>query len=324
VSADGLELCVYFGESATAGRGLASEALMAQFAERGLTASILLRGLAGFGEHRRVHDQRFPDVSPDLPLVAVAVDTRERILAALAGVEASLPRGLVTLEPVRLGTVGAAPAPRDTARLTIYCASDRRRRGHREVVAALRDSGAAGATVLRGIDGTLAGRRRRARLFFGTAAVPMAIVSVGPPAGLRAAAHRLREMLVDPVVTRAAVTAVKHDGEVLAPAPAGSGPGRIAVRLYTRRSAQVDGRALYDELTRRLWEAGAAGVTTIAGDWGYSSDEPPYGDLLGRLASHRPTCSVYVDTPEKVAEVWPVIDELTDAHAIVTANATTR
>jgi PII-like signaling protein len=89
--------------------------------------------------------------------------------------------------------------------------------------------------------------------------------------------------------------------------------------VYTRRSAQVNGRALHSELVRCLREAGAAGATTILGDWGFSSDEQPYGDRLGRVTSHRPTYTVYIDRPQKVAEVWPLLDDLTAEHGIVTS-----
>ena len=89
--------------------------------------------------------------------------------------------------------------------------------------------------------------------------------------------------------------------------------------MYTRRTAQVGGRALYSELTRLLRSNGGSGATTILGDWGFSSDEPPHGDVFGRVASHRPTYTVYIDRPEKVAELWPAIDELTAEHGIVTS-----
>jgi len=79
------------------------------------------------------------------------------------------------------------------------------------------------------------------------------------------------------------------------------------------------GRPVYSELTRRLRMAGAAGATTILGDWGFSSDEHPHGDRFGRIASHRPTYTVYIDRPDRVAEVWPLIDEVTAEHAIVTS-----
>jgi PII-like signaling protein len=81
----------------------------------------------------------------------------------------------------------------------------------------------------------------------------------------------------------------------------------------------LKGRALYTELTRRLRKAGAAGVTTIRGHWGFSSDEPAYGDKFARLTSYAPTYTTYIDQPGKVAQVWPVIDELTAEHGIVTS-----
>lgn len=89
--------------------------------------------------------------------------------------------------------------------------------------------------------------------------------------------------------------------------------------MYTRQSAQVEGRALYTELTRRLRRAGAAGVTTIRGHWGFTSDEDPYGDRLGRLTSYAPTYTTYIDTPEKIAETWPIVDEITAQHGVVTS-----
>ena len=60
-------------------------------------------------------------------------------------------------------------------------------------------------------------------------------------------------------------------------------------------------------------------MTTILGDWGFSSDERPSGDRFGRLLSHTPSYTVYIDRPQKVAEVWPVVDELTAQHGIVTS-----
>ncbi|MDQ2690277.1 MAG: DUF190 domain-containing protein, partial [Chloroflexota bacterium] len=139
---------------------------------------------------------------------------------------------------------------------------------------------------------------------------------------LRRALPRLGDVLAEPLVTLEPIAQLKHDGESLEPLPTVASPRRDlwqTIRVYTRRSAQADGRALYSELTRCLREAGAAGATTILGDWGFSSDERPYGDLLGRATSHRPTYTVYVDRPQKVAEVWPLIDELTAEHGVVTS-----
>ena len=79
----GLKLDVYFGESLNSGRRMASDALMDCFAHHGLEVAALYRGIEGFGIGRRIHTERFPDISTDLPLVAEAIDTRERIEAVL-------------------------------------------------------------------------------------------------------------------------------------------------------------------------------------------------------------------------------------------------
>jgi PII-like signaling protein len=330
VIAEALKLSVYFGESVRFGSSLSSDALMSCLADHGILASALLRGIEGFGINRRIHAERFPDVSTDLPLLGMAVDTTARIRRVLDDVSVVVPRGLMTLEVARLATgddvarveipdgVGAA------AKLTIYCAAGERLNGrssYREAVALLRRHGATGAIVLPGVDGQLDGRRGRARLFAINSNTPMVIISVGPSERLRRSLPHLGEVLTRPIVTVESIAQVKHDGERLEPPPRGpEAPGLWqTIRVYTRRNAHVNGRALYHELTRALREAGGAGATTILGDWGFSSDEPPRGDVFGRVASHRPTYTVYIDRPEKVAQLWPTIDELTADHGIVTS-----
>jgi PII-like signaling protein len=331
--ADALKLSVYYGESVTAGPLPASEALMRGLERRGIAFAAVLRGTEGFGINRRIHAQRFPDVSTDLPLLAMAVDARRRIEAALDDVDRAVPRGLVTLEHARLASgpdvarAGFPEGPGRAAKLTIYCGADERARGrpaYREAVAALRRHGATGAIVLGGVDGLLAGRRRKARVFAATG-TPMVIISVGPADLLHRSFPVLAEILPAPLVTLEAIAQVKHDGELLEPPPsaASAAGGDVdvwqTIRVYTRRTAEVHGNPLYIELTRRLREAGAAGATTVLGEWGFSSDEPPHGDKLGRVASHRPTYTVCIDRPARIAELWPVIDELTTEHGIVTS-----
>ena len=333
---DALKLWVYFGDTQLTGAELTSDALMDSVARHQVAASALCRGTEGFGLGRRIQTERFPDVSADLPLVACAVDSRERILALLADVDRVVGDGLVTLEHARLAT-GAHLAearfpqgPGRAAKLTIYCgrserAAAGRRPAYREAVEILRRQGAAGATVLLGVDGTYRGRRRRASFLSPRREAPLMIISVGRRETLAAALPELSEALEWPLATLESIAQLKHDGEQLEELPVPPVPDRPGpavwqtIRVYTRRSAQVNGRALFTELTRRLREAGAAGVTTVPGHWGFSSDERPHGDRFARLASHAPTYTTYIDRPAKVAEVWPVIDEVTAEHGIVTS-----
>jgi PII-like signaling protein len=330
----GLKLDVYFGESLTSGRRPASDALMDCFSRHELEVAALYRGIEGFGIGRRIHTERFPDISTDLPLIAEAIDTRERIEAALPDVHAIIDRGLVTIEHSLLAIgqdVRTAEFPDgagSAGRLTVYCGRGERGGGtaaYRSVVDLLRRHGASGATVLLGVDGIHNGQRRRAGLLSRNVNVPMATIAVGSTHVLRRVLQALPDVLARPVANLERIAVVKHDGDLLEPLPliADSGEGDppvwIALRVYTRQSAHANGGAIYTTLTRRLRQAGAAGVTTLRGEWGFSSDERPFGDRFGTLASHAPTYTVHVDRPRIIAETWPIVDEITARHGVVTA-----
>jgi PII-like signaling protein len=330
----GLKLDVYFGESLTSGRRMANDALMECFARHELEVAALYRGIEGFGIGRRIHTERFPDISTDLPLIAEAIDTREKIESVLPDVHAIVDRGLVTIEHSLLAVGDDARAAEfpdgagSAGRLTVYCGRGERSGGttaYRAVVDLLRRQGARGATVLLGVDGVHNGKRWRAGLLSRNVNVPVATIAVGPTHVLRRVLQALPDVLARPVANLERIAVVKHDGDLLEPLPliADSGDGDppvwMALRVYTRQSARVDGGAVYTVLTRRLREAGAAGVTTLRGEWGFSSDERPFGDRFGTLASHVPTYSVFVDRPSKIAEIWPIVDEITTQHGVVTA-----
>jgi len=330
----GLKLDVYFGESLTTGGRRASDALMDCFARHELEVAALYRGIEGFGIGRRIHTERFPDISTDLPLVAEAIDTRERIEAALPEVHAIIDKGLVTIEHSLLAfgqDVRRAEFPDgagSAGRLTVYCGRGERSGGrpaYRSVVDLLRRHGASGATVLLGVDGIHDGQRRRAGLLSRNVSVPVATIAVGPMHVLQRVLQALPDVLARPVANLEHIAVVKHDGDLLEPLPLiadpddGNPPVWIALRVYTRQSARADGGAIYTTLTRRLRQAGAAGATTLRGEWGFSSDERPFGDRFGTLASHVPTYTVHVDRPRMIAETWPIVDEITARHGVVTA-----
>jgi PII-like signaling protein len=316
----GLKLDVYFGDALSSGRRPASDALIECFADHRLQVAALYRGIEGFGIGRRIHTERFPDISTDLPLVAEAIDSRERIEAVLPDVHALVDKGLTTIEHSLVATgedVRTAAFPEGTGasgRLTVYCGRGERR-GYRAVVDLLRDSGATGATVLLGVDGILNGARRRAGLLSRNVDVPMATIAVGSTDVLRTVLEALPDVLARPLVNLERIAVVKRNGELLEPLPrVVDRDVWIALRVYTRQSTHVS-----TVLTRRIRAAGGAGITTVRGEWGFSSDERPYGDRFGTLTSHVPTYTVLVDRPEKIAELWPVVDDVTSEHGVVTA-----
>ena len=80
---DCLKLTSYFGERDRAGGRFLADALIDIFERHRFEVSVLMRGAEGFGLRHRLQTQRLLTLSEDLPLVAVAVDTRERVEAAL-------------------------------------------------------------------------------------------------------------------------------------------------------------------------------------------------------------------------------------------------
>jgi PII-like signaling protein len=104
VNAESLKLTIYYGERDRANGSFLADALAEIFAGHELQTSVVMRGIAGFGAKQHLRTDRLLSLSEDLPLVSVAVDTRERIEAALAQVTQLRFDGLVTLERARMLT----------------------------------------------------------------------------------------------------------------------------------------------------------------------------------------------------------------------------
>ena len=78
-----LRLTTYFGERDHDGRRFLAEALLDTYARHGVQVSALMRGAAGFGAKHHLHTDTLLTLSEDLPMVSIAVDTRERIEALI-------------------------------------------------------------------------------------------------------------------------------------------------------------------------------------------------------------------------------------------------
>ncbi len=74
------------------------QVLVSFFRERGFAGATVLRGIAGFGAHARVHTDAILRLSLDLPVVVEVVDEEARIRSVLPELDAMIDGGLVTLE----------------------------------------------------------------------------------------------------------------------------------------------------------------------------------------------------------------------------------
>jgi PII-like signaling protein len=336
MSEEALKLTTYFGErSRVRGRLLADE-LLDVHTRHGIRSSILLRGIQGFGAKHRRRSDRLLTLSEDLPLVSLAVDTSERVEALARDMSAIGPEGLITLERARLCSAriesgDLAEVAGETVKLTVYLPRHARVDGAPAFAAACRtlhDSGVVGATVLLGVDGTADGRRQRARFFARNTHVPLMVMSVGNTDQISNAVARLQQLLSEPLCTIERVRVCKRDGALLQPPtplgvsqqqPEPSVDLRQKLTIITSEAARHESRSAYLELVRRLRTANVAGATSLRGIWGFHGDHAPHGDRLLALRRHVPIVTVAVDTQERIASLFPIIDEMTRERGLVTS-----
>lgn len=328
-----LQVMAYFGERDRRDGGFLADALFDLYERHELQASILLRGIEGFGIKHRLQTQRLLSLSEDLPVISVALDSRGRIEALLPELEATMTSGLLTVERARLvtGAVVTDPLPaaeHEETKLTIYCGRTERV-GGRSVSHALVDllsrQGLAGATVFLGVDGLIRGRRRRARFFSRNANVPVLVVSVGATAAIAGVLPAIGGLLEKPLMTLERVRVLKRDGELLAEpeTPPEKDEAGLSIwqklTVYAGEQARFDDHPLYAELIGRLRGENAAGATAIRGIWGYHGDHSPHGDRLLSLARHVPVATIIVERPGEIARLWPIVDEATRVTGLVTS-----
>ena len=344
MSVDSIKLTTYFGERHRVGGRFVADALLDLYGSHEIAASILLRGTEGFGLKHHLRTDRSLTLSEDLPLTAIAVDTRPRIEAVLGPTLELNPAGLVTLERARLLTgagfaagagftagAGLTAGPEDRpgeSKLTVYLG--RQERVYRvpafvAVCDLLHRRGVAGATALLGVDGTARGRRERARFFSRNAEVPMMVVAVGSGDRIGQVLPELGALLRRPLVTLERVQVCKRDGRLLAPPaplPAADEHGMALwhkLMIFSSEAAQHGGQPVHRAMVRRLRSAGISGATTLRGIWGFHGDHPPHGDRVLQLGRHVPVVTIVIDTPERIATAFPIIDELTGEHGLVTS-----
>ena len=327
-----VKLTTYFGErDRVAGRLLADE-LIDIYSEQQVRASILLRGTEGFGRLHHLRTDRLLSLSEDLPAVSIALTTPDRSDSLIERVLHVKRRGLITLERARLtaaddGLQLPVVDGGETDKLTLFIGRGERIAGTAAFVAVcdlLHRHGFDGASVVVGVDGLRDGARSRARFFSRNAEVPLMIEAIGSRDRATSALPQLLRMLRDPLVLRERAHVCKRDGKLLqAPRSLGlSGeqgeePAQ-KLSVYSSHDARHAGRPLHMEIVRRLRAGDAAGVTTLTGVWGFHGDRRPHGDRLLQLHRHVPVATVTVDSPERIARSFGVIDELTQEHGLVT------
>jgi PII-like signaling protein len=330
---DCLKLTTYFGERHRTEDQFVADALLDLYGRREVQTSVMLRGTEGFGLKHHLRTDRILTLSEDLPLVSVAVDTRRMVEALLGEVLALKRHGLITLERARMltGDIHPVTLPEEldeATKLTIYVGRQERVYGAPAFVAVcdlLHRREISGATVLLGVDGTAHGVRQRARFFGRNEEVPMMIIAVGSGAQIARVLPELGGLLRRPLLTLERVRVCKRDGQLLARPRALPDTDERGLAMwqklmvYASEQARHGRTPLHVALVHRLRESGASGVTCLRGIWGFHGDHAPHGDRLLQLRRHVPVVTIIVDTPERIAESFGIVDELTDRAGLVTS-----
>lgn len=95
-------LSIYVGESDRwRGKPLYA-AILETLKKEGIAGATVMRGVAGFGAHSRIHTAAILRLSEDLPLVIQVVDSPEHVRRALDAVAPMVREGLITLQDVEV------------------------------------------------------------------------------------------------------------------------------------------------------------------------------------------------------------------------------
>ncbi len=320
---DCLKVTSFFGERSRSGHRLLADALMDVYGNGAVATSVLLRGVAGFGLKHHLRSDQSLTLSEDLPVAAIAVDTRQRIEALLPEIRKVNRRGLLTLERARLlrDEIGPITLPEElheATKLTIYVGRQERvyrMPAFQAVCDLLHRRGIDGATVLLGVDGTSHGHRERARFFHQNADVPVMIIAVGSGDRITQVLPELGGLLRRPLITLERVRVCKRDGELFERPHALPEVDAQGLNLwqklmvYTSESALHHGQPIHRALIQRLRQSSVArGATALRGIWGFHGDHKPHGDRVLQLSRHVPVTTIIIDTPDHIAASFDIVD----------------
>ncbi len=84
------------------------------------------------------------------------------------------------------------------------------------------------------------------------------------------------------------------------------------LRIFIGESDRYHGRPLYEAIVHQARERGMAGATVLRGLMGFGAHSRLHTAKILRLSEDLPIVVEIVDTPEKIAELLPALDEMID------------
>lgn len=326
-----LKMTAYFSERQRVGSEFLADSMLDLLADRHVASSIVLRGIASFGHSHIIRSDRSLTLSEDPPITIAAIDTQDVITDLLPAAVDLMKKGTLTLERARLVGDAYAPvlSPNHDVKLTIYIGRRKRIGGlpaYYAVCDLLHRHHFAGASVLLGVDGTADGHRRRAKFFGRNSEVPLMIIAIGTVEQVESVLPELESLVYSRMITVERVQICIRDGHLIARPPelptvddAGR-PLWQKLMVHSSEATLHDGVPIHRAIVRRLFESrAAAGTTVLRGIWGFYGDHKPHGDALIQFRRQVPVTTIIIDTPDRMQNIFDVVDELTERRGVVTS-----
>ena len=151
------------------------------------------------------------------------------------------------------------------------------------------------------------------------------VLAVGSPDAARRAAAELETLPGVQMLTADNAQLCKVGGRLLAtpdPTNAGRANERQRLIVHTAASDLHDGLPAHRALIRALRDVQpTAGVTVLHGVWGFQGDGPAQSDGMFQLGRRAPVTTVMIDTADRIAAAFDVVDELTQGFGVVSTGA---
>ena len=95
---DKVRMRIWIGEGDKYGDELFSMALVTLFRQEGFAGATVTRGIAGYGARSLRRSGKTLEMSRDLPVIVIAVDTQEKIDRVMPKIDEMMSGGMITLE----------------------------------------------------------------------------------------------------------------------------------------------------------------------------------------------------------------------------------
>jgi uncharacterized protein len=91
---------------------------------------------------------------------------------------------------------------------------------------------------------------------------------------------------------------------------------RTLMRIHIGESDKWHGRPLYEAIVEVLRKEGFSGVTVLRGVAGYGGSSVYHTDKLLRLSQDLPIVLEVIESPERIEQILPRLDEMVDGGLI--------